>query len=227
MNKFIKLTALILFCMSSGLNLFAQEGAFIGARIIPQTTWILNNDDFDNPNVDLKYTWGVAFAVAGGYNFNAKHGIEIQTLYSNQSQQYVDENNNKVATKNNIYYKIPLLYRFRTEGKLGSILTVGPQFGFLSRSDIDNHGVGSNVDDARNFYENFELSIALGFGASWMLSEKVSLDLMLKLDYGVTEIESGLGKAFFYDHNNDGRGATNNATGGFSVGVNYFFGSAE
>lgn len=224
MKKLIILLTLLCFSLPN----FAQKGAFIGLRIMPQSAWILNQDDFDSDEYDFGVPFSVAFAVAGGYMFTNTIGVEVQMLYSPQGQDYVDSEKNKFASINNNYFKIPVLFRLRTEGeKVAFLLNAGPQFGFLVNSSIDLYGNGDNFSDSRNFYESFEFSVALGLGTSILLTENLFLDLLLKLDYGLSSIESDLGRAFFYDHGNDGRADSNNALLGFSVGVNYVFPAAS
>lgn len=220
-----KLILLLIFC-SFSFNSFAQKGAFIGLSIMPQSAWILNNDDFDSGDFDFAIPFSFAFSFDAGYMFNESIGIQTGALYSPQGQKYVEGGKDFGEIKNN-YLKIPLLFRLRTGGeKVAFLFNVGPQFGFLIGSSITS-AIGETGppygSDTRIYYENFELSAALGLGTSITLGENLLLDLMFKLDYGISEIESDLGKQTLYDYQNNGRGATSNALVGLNIGIKYAF----
>jgi hypothetical protein len=71
-------------------SIWAQEGAFrIGAVLLPQSTWLLNQDDSDaGPELDYEVTWGFAGGISASYNFNDYLGVGLDVLYSNQGQKY-------------------------------------------------------------------------------------------------------------------------------------------
>lgn len=218
---------ILLITLSISFNSIAQEGAFIGLRLIPQSAWILNQDDFDSGEFDFGVPFSFAFAVAGGYMFNNSIGIEVQMLYSPQGQIYVDNEGNDFATINNDYFKIPVLFRMRAgEANVGFLFNFGPQFGFLTNSKITfDQEPEESRPDTRAFYEDFEVALALGFGVSVKLGSQLYLDLLIDISYGLTEIETDLGKNYLYDYQNNGRAKSNNAVAGFSVGINYVFSS--
>lgn len=221
----MKKTFLLLIVLTISLNTFSQKGGFIGFRIIPQSAWILNSDDWDSGDFDLKTPFSVAFSIDGGYMFNEAIGIELQMLYSPQGQKYVDNNGNDYATIKNDYLKIPVLFRLRSGGeKVAFLFNAGPQFGFITSSSITSE-VGKigppYLSDSRAYYEDFEFSVVLGFGTSISIGSKLQLDLMIKLDYGISELETELGKKMLYDYQGDGRSSSHNASAGFSVGLNY------
>ena len=206
------------------LTMLAQEGAFVGVRVIPQSAWILNNDDFDSDLFDFGIPFSVAFGVAGGYMFNDLLGVETQVIYSPQGQKYLGDNKDPYATIKNNYLKIPVLFRLRTEGEKASFLfNVGPEFGFLMSSTITDDETGEELVSNVDIYENFDIAIDIGLGTSILLVDNLYLDLMIKLGYGLTEIETPEGKGMLYDYQNNGRTSANNALAGFSVGLNYVF----
>ena len=224
----MKKTVLLLLLSSFSLSLFAQKGGFIGVRAIPQSAWILNQDDFDSEDFDFGVPFSFAFALGGGYMFSDVVGIETQMLYSPQGQKYIDsETSEEINIKNN-YFKIPVLFRFRSEAeKVGFLFNIGPEFGFLVGSSINSSDGDLPPEfsgDTQYLYENFEFSIAMGIGTSISLGKSLQLDLLINLDYGLSEIESTAGKELLFDYQNNGRASSNNAVAGFSVGLNYCFG---
>jgi hypothetical protein len=123
-------------------SIWAQEGAIrIGAVLLPQSTWLLNQDDSDaGPELDYKSTWGFAGGVSASYNFTDYLGVGLDVLYSDQGQKYRGTQSGTTytakATLN--YLKLPLLLRFNSDPN--SVLQfsafLGPQFSFpLSYKD--------------------------------------------------------------------------------------------
>ena len=224
----MKKTVLLLLLISFSLPLFAQKGGFIGLRVIPQSAWILNQDDFDSDELDFAIPFSVAAAISGGYMFTDAVGIEAQLLFSPQGQKYIDTETDFNYIVHNNYFKIPLLFRFRAGGeKVAFLFNAGPELGFLISSNIST--TGPELDpifsgSTKEYFENFEFSVAMGLGTSISLGSSLQLEFLVQLNYGLSEIESEAGKALFYDYQNDGRAKSNNAVAGFSVGLNYCFG---
>jgi hypothetical protein len=122
-------------------SMWAQEGAIrIGAVLLPQNTWLLNQDDSDaGPEQDYEVTWGFAGGISASYNFNDYLGVGLDVLYSNQGQKYkgtqsgtgISYTYTAKATLN--YLKLPLLLRFNSNPN--SVVQfsafLGPQFSFL------------------------------------------------------------------------------------------------
>ena len=160
--------------------------------------------------------------------FSESIGLELQFISSSQGQIYVDDNGDELATINNKYFKIPLLFRLRSgAGKAGFLLNVGPQIGFLTSSSIDlTEEPSESISDSKDFYNSTEFSFLLGIGANIMITEYLSLDLLINIDASLTEIESDFGKENLYDNGENGRAAARNALVGFSVGLSYVFTSS-
>lgn len=227
----MKKILLLLFILLLSIPTYSQKGAYIGIRLIPQSAWILNQDDFDSDDFDFGVPFSFAFALGGGYMFSDVVGVETQMLYSPQGQKYIDSETSEEININNNYFKIPVLFRFRSEAeKVGFLFNIGPEFGFLVGSSINSSGGDlppEFLGDTRNLYENFEFSVALGLGTSISLSSNLQLDLLINLNYGLSEIESTAGKELLFDYQNNGRASSNNAVAGFSVGLNYLFGKSN
>jgi len=118
-------------------SIWAQEGAIrIGAVLLPQSTWLLNQDDSDaGPELDYKSTWGFAGGVSASYNFTDYLGVGLDVLYSNQGQKYKGTKSGITYTAKTTlnYLKLPLLLRFNSDPN--SVVQfsafLGPQFSFL------------------------------------------------------------------------------------------------
>jgi hypothetical protein len=116
-----------------------------------------------------------------GYHFGAfalmkfgKVGIQPEVLFSKQgSKVKVDQND---FDANFSYINIPIIVKLYTIA--GINLQVGPQFGFLSRAEI-------NDQDVADSFKNSDVSLALGAG--WDLPFGLKIDARYNL--GLTEID--------------------------------------
>ena len=140
-------------------SIWAQEGAIrIGAVLLPQNTWLLNQDDSDaGPEQDYEVTWGFAGGISASYNFNDYLGVGLDVLYSNQGQKYKGTKSGTTytakATLN--YLKLPLLLRFNSDPN--SVVQfnafLGPQFSFLlsykDRAEANVSFLGTNITNIR------------------------------------------------------------------------------
>ena len=140
-------------------SIWAQEGAIrIGAVLLPQNTWLLNQDDSDaGPEQDYEVTWGFAGGISASYNFNDHLGVGLDVLYSNQGQKYKGTKSGTTytakATLN--YLKLPLLLRFNSDPN--SVVQfnafLGPQFSFLlsykDRAEANVSFLGTNITNIR------------------------------------------------------------------------------
>ncbi|MCX8112953.1 MAG: PorT family protein [Bacteroidia bacterium] len=136
-------------------SVYAQEGTFkIGVAVLPQNTWLLNQDDSDaGPNLDYEVTWGFAGGLTLGYNFSDYVGVGVDVLYSSQGQRYKGRDNGKDLTAQTTlnYLKVPLLFRFGSDpnSPVQFSFFIGPQANFLLSSrdnfKFSGSGVGSEV----------------------------------------------------------------------------------
>lgn len=117
-----------------------------------------------------------------GYHFGAftlikigKVGIQPEVLFSKQGSKVAKPNTDDVDA-NFSYINIPVIVKLYTIA--GINLQVGPQFGFLSRAEIDNQDVSGS-------FKNSDLSLALGAG--WDLPFGLKIDARYNL--GLSKIE--------------------------------------
>ncbi|MCS7073495.1 MAG: PorT family protein [Bacteroidia bacterium] len=138
--KTIKLLALtsLLF---SGVAV-AQQGLHLSARIMPQGTMIINDDDMaaDDRLNYVAPNFGFAFGFTAGYHFNDNLGAEIGVMYSGQKQKYKGEDRTATSTTNSEwttslnYIKIPIAFTFNSNPDANVMFHgfIGPQIGILA-----------------------------------------------------------------------------------------------
>ncbi|MCS6974760.1 MAG: PorT family protein [Cyclobacteriaceae bacterium] len=103
-----------------------------------------------------------------------KIGIQPELLFSQQGSKFEFDGNN--IDNNFDYINIPVILKLYTVA--GINIQAGPQFGFLTRAEID----GSNVKDS---FKGSDLSLALGMG--WDLPFGLTFDARYNL--GLTKID--------------------------------------
>ncbi|MCX7636263.1 MAG: PorT family protein [Cyclobacteriaceae bacterium] len=103
-----------------------------------------------------------------------KIGIQPELLFSQQGSKFEFDGNN--IDNNFDYINIPVILKLYTVA--GINIQAGPQFGFLTRAEID----GSNVKDS---FKGSDLSLALGLG--WDLPFGLTFDARYNL--GLTKID--------------------------------------
>jgi opacity protein-like surface antigen len=211
---------------------WAQEGAFrIGAVLLPQNTWLLNQDDSDaGPELDYEVTWGFAGGISASYNFNDYLGVGLDVLYSNQGQKYKGRDSATTYTAKTTlnYLKVPLLFRFNSDPN--SVVQfsafLGPQFSFLlSYKDrfeafeanvpsfrmevsgkewsITEDGTSDKVKLTAPIYKSFLPGAVLGFGIGIKPTDALLISLHIRADYAFGDAENKDAKV---DHTHHGGG---------------------
>jgi hypothetical protein len=198
--------------------MWAQEGAIrIGAVLLPQSTWLLNQDDSDaGPELDYESTWGFAGGVSASYNFTDYLGVGLDVLYSSQGQKYKGTKSGTTytakATLN--YLKLPLLFRFNTDPN--SVVQfnafLGPQFSFLLsykdrfeddvpllRTNIEVSGKEMIITTGNTptgeeltapIYKSFLPGAVLGFGIGIKPTDALLISLHIRADYAFGDAEN-------------------------------------
>ncbi|RYD55437.1 MAG: PorT family protein [Sphingobacteriales bacterium] len=218
MKKIFMTAAIALTTLTVATKANAQQGFNFGVRAIPQTNWMLNSDDNDDPNYKRETTYGAAFGVGAGYNFTKNMGINLDVLYSMQGQTSTNEG---IETKQRVdYVKIPLMFTYNTgidsNHKVAFIGKLGPQLGIRTSSKFLNADGDAIIDDANDFYKSTTFGAVAGAGARFALAKNLTLDAGVRFDYDFTDAEDKDFVLYAKD-----RAATNNMTLGVELGLNY------
>jgi len=198
--------------------MWAQEGAIrIGAVLLPQNTWLLNQDDSDaGPEQDYEVTWGFAGGISASYNFNDYLGVGLDVLYSSQGQKYKGtESGISYTAKTTLnYLKLPLLLRFNSDPN--SVVQfnafLGPQFSFLLsykdrfeddvpllRTNIEVSGKEMIITTGNTpteeeltapIYKSFLPGAVLGFGIGIKPTDALLISLHIRADYAFGDAEN-------------------------------------
>ncbi len=217
-------------CALMSLSALAQQGLEIGLRVNPQSIWIFNDDDFAvGDALDFENSFGMAYGLNVGYNMTDNFGIHAGVLVSSQGQRYVTDilGNDFNSQIDLNYLKVPVLLKLNSNpsSTVGFLFQVGPQFSFLNSATYTND---LDVEqDLKETYKSMAVELTFSLGTRIMLADALSLDISLRPDYSLTNIEDesasttlgGIGIPTV-----DDRAPSRNLTAGILVGVNYHLG---
>ncbi len=127
--------------------------------------------------------------------------------------------------------KIPLLFRYTGDNTKGVYFSsfIGPQLDMLNAVNIQVNGKTISPSNynlkAEDFYKKTTVDAVLGLGVGINLPSNLVLSAHLRLDYGLGDVEnkSETTTAFGVSEKvySSARAATNNATGGLLISLNY------
>lgn len=106
-------------------------------------------------------------------------GIQPEVMFSRQGSKY--EFNSQQLDANFDYINIPIIFKWYLAA--GFNLQAGPQFGFLSKAEVED-AVTSAMTDVKEFYKGSDTSMAVGIG--WDLPLGITLDA--RYNFGLSDI---------------------------------------
>ena len=251
-GKFFATTLVIVATLFVTGSLKAQEGLKLGFVALPQTTWMLNQQDMEAPQDQFNYetTFGMAFGPTFGYNFNDNFGFRLNALYSAQGQRYTSVNAREelvTHTRRINYLKTPLMVSANTGTEFRKFVfsfAAGYQAGFLigaryyndDQSFTPDQGLADDVTDYPTTFQRYswiDHGPVVDFGLDIKLTYCVFANIHFRADYSISDAEdknaayklwsNGVPEdVTFYPSS---RSATNNLTGGLSIGLTYTFSS--
>lgn len=119
----------------------AQSGPHIGIVTGYNSTWVLDQKLFDDPNYEYRKTWNAApIGFVLGYKVNPNSDFQIEINKTNMGAEYDIKDSGLLSKGNTVgekeiklkYWSVPLLYKFTTGEKVRFSFQFGPQFSFLS-----------------------------------------------------------------------------------------------
>ncbi len=112
-----------------------------------------------------------------------KIGIQPEVLFSKQGSNFTVDKNNYEA--NFDYINVPIMLKLYLAAGLN--LQVGPQFGFLTTSElVTTAGSVKTTQDAKSLF-NKKSDVAVAFGAGWDLPFGLTLDA--RYNIGLSDVE--------------------------------------
>lgn len=226
MKKLLVLSLLVAF---SVCTVKAQKGLHLGIKAIPQSTWMFNNSDSDNPQFLYNSTFRSAFGLDVDYHFTDGVGAGINLIYSLQGQKFENRNGTVEAFRKMTYLKLPLLLNFNTssESVVMFMGSVGPQFSFPLKGTLETNIPFANDVDITDYYK-VDIGVVFGFGLGFNITEYLQASLGLRFDGGFTSEDTdatstlaGAADGFSRYPVGETRSKTIQASGGVQIGFKY------
>jgi hypothetical protein len=230
---------------------FGQKGLKLGLVALPQTSWMLNDDDQAVPQDQFKYktTYGMAAGPLFGYNFGDGIGFRLNFLYSAQGQKYTNLNSEGTLvthTRRLNYLKVPLFLSFNTGTEFNKVILaadLGFQATMLLRARYYNDDQSYTPDEilfnpnVRDYptdykqYEFFGYGPTASVGVDVKLAYNVMGNIRIRGDYSLTDAENKDAAYKLYTNGipddvrvwDEARAVTTNITGGIMIGLTYTF----
>ncbi len=206
-------------------GLWAQERAFrVGVALLPQNTWLLNQDDSDaGPELDYEVTWGFAGGLSASYHFSDYIGVGLDVLYSRQGQKYKGTvaGTAYTAQTNLNYLRLPLLLRFSTdpEAPVQFNAFLGPQLSLLlsyqdkvqariSTQEVSGTTITTTITGMGSSTENLDQTIykkslfggVFGLGMGIRAGESILITIHFRGDYAFGDAENKEAKILHTGH---------------------------
>ncbi|MBK0403227.1 outer membrane beta-barrel protein [Adhaeribacter sp. BT258] len=135
--------------LSAGfLQAQAQSGPYLGIISGYNSTWVLDQKLFDDPNYENRSTWNSApFGAVIGYKLNPSSSFQIEVFKNNMGAEFdikgsdIFAGEKKTVGEKRIelkYTSVPILYKFTSGEKVRFNFHFGPQFNFLSEGSEVN-----------------------------------------------------------------------------------------
>lgn len=136
-----KLTLMLAAALLCNFAAKAQKGVELGVQFTPMTTWILNNEDFDEGDaLNFRGTFGYLVGMHAGYNITETFGIQTGFMFNKCGQNYITDYAGIAKADQNTfrrdmsYFRVPLLFKLQgtVENSGGMYFRIGPHFDFLN-----------------------------------------------------------------------------------------------
>ena len=184
-------------------------------------TLMMNNNIFDDREIDHQINAGYMFGPSLGIHFGDHQGIQIEYLWSVGRQSFDIET---VTPTERIDYDwktndLVLLYRYTG---YGAFFEIGPKVSFLKEM---NREYNTEEEVSANFEDTWYSGV-VGFGMFLAGSDLFSLQLGLRFQYQFNDMINGTGKDNNYPVgvNYEQYKSTNLLTAQIQLEANYAFG---
>lgn len=224
-----KLLVLSLFIATIAFSAQAQKGLHVGIKAIPQSTWMFNNADSDNPEFLYKSTFRSAFGLDADYHFTDGVGVGMNLLFSGQGQKFENRDGTIEAFRKLTYLKMPILLNFNTSSESVVMFkgSVGPQFSFPLKGTLETNIPFTSDQDISDYYK-VDIGVVFGFGLGFNITEYLQASLGLRFDGGFTSDDvdaintlAGASDGYSRYPIGEDRPETIQVTGGVEIGFKY------
>ncbi|WP_018341796.1 outer membrane beta-barrel protein [Cytophaga aurantiaca] len=200
----------------------------IGFCYMPQTTFISNSGEKNDPDANPMWKKGFMTGLTGGNVFNEKISLDFGVLYSKQGVDY-GSNSPFYAPITLSYLKIPITLNYRPfiKHKVPIEFTAGFQYSNLKKAIIDMPSGYYLPGSDMQWFNKSLFDVVAGVGFNFRLADKVFMNTKFRADYSLAD---PINKDYIYNaHGSTGshwksdRSSSRNITLGLSIGLEYHF----
>lgn len=162
----------------------------IGLHFSPNTTWAKVDKDFENTSSKIQYSWGVRMERNfSDRNYGYFGGIDLS---KKGAKVEVKDDNGNVYDMNYSaqYIEIPLAIKMTTRpiGQFSYWLNIGlsPNLKISEDVTIESENVDYTFDDSKNYISSFNMSLFVGGGIQYELTEGTDLIGGIQYNNGFT-----------------------------------------
>lgn len=187
---------MLLFVLTSGLNVAQTHQFFIGPHFAFQKTKIVCTTDAEaDGRLVFRNTFKPAFGFDFGIQFNPEFKLVSGLNYSYQGQEYGTSGNDIARYKTELdYLRIPILadYTFIRQSAFSFFGQAGFQLSILAKAkssrDQTFYYYSPLFLDVKSSYETVNYDLVLGAGAEYSFNRS-ALQILLRFDYSLSDIE--------------------------------------
>jgi hypothetical protein len=236
-SYFLTISLLILLVIPSVAQNYKTEWYF-GAGGNFNSTWIIRQSTYGEPELKYKFTPSYAGNVNLGLDFSNYWGFKMELGYALLGQKYDDLQYDQPTTRTIklSYFLLPVMFKYRVGGEKAKFYVMaGPQFGILlsanqeyKRNGVDapafsNPEVGLidvSKKDIKERYTHAAFFMRLDVGVELTPSKHFMIDIGITSAYSVTDLNDDSWR--FHDFSG-GYQISHNFYAGLNLGINYRF----
>jgi hypothetical protein len=205
----------------------------VGARGTVNSTWLYNQNEWNDKGVKYKPSWGGSGGIMLGFHYATWGSINVEALYSTFNQKLTSgidsikwSNTTKLA-----YLEFPILLHFDT--RKFSYYEAGIKFSsLLSAQGSENSSlVNYSNKDVKDNFQKSNLALVVGLGGPIWGSGGLLIHGGIRFTYGLSDITGSSGQGVPYFPLADGAKAkqepyakTNTVSLGFNISLDYDLG---
>jgi hypothetical protein len=236
-----QITLLVIVLLFAAGPLMSQKQFYFGIAGTGLNSWITNQNNYGQPEMDYMITFGGGANANIGFDFNSHIGLKLEVGWQMLGQNYKDtrnEDNVNVNYTRNInlsYLEIPLLFKYKTSGEIARFyVDAGPQFNLLLSAKQKYYKMGETDNDIvydldgkptligeetiTDRFESIDILGRLDLGVDITLVENLFLNAGLSFGYGFLDINASNWRVKDSSGNYN---PSHNIFVGFNVGINY------
>ena len=223
------------------ISIYAQQPAIVKAKVdqipifklgfcyMPQSTFILNSGEKNDPYADPMWKKGFMTGITMGMVFTEKVSFDYGILYSKQGVDY-GGNSPFYAPISLSYIKVPFTLNYRPfiKHNIPFEFTGGFQYSGLAKAVIDMPSGYYLPGDDKPWYNSTVFDVVAGVGFNFRVVDNLFMNTKFRMDYSLGD---PINKDYVYNkggsrgsHWKSDRSASHNITLGFLIGLEYHFG---